>query len=167
MKRTYSLIAIISFVSLFIYLFYRTEKTVVNELMMLFLSLDTFAEIRTWIAQTIPLNEPIIFSLPGGLWIFCTTVLSKTLFMKIGNHTIQLAIVPVLFAIGLEFCQLIHITRGTFDHWDIGFYLVFWLLAYYRFQPRNPQQNIRSSFTLNGYICLACFLSVYLAHVNQ
>jgi hypothetical protein len=167
MKRTYSLIALILIVSLFIYLFYRTEKTVVNELLMLLVSLDTFAEIRSSITKTIPLNELIIFSLPGGLWVFCTTVLSKDLYMKIENHKIQLMAVPILFAIGLEFCQLIHITQGTFDLWDIGFYLMFWLLGYWGFQPRNPQQNIMSSFTLNGYICLACFLSVYLAHVSQ
>jgi hypothetical protein len=167
MRKTYSLVVIILFVSLFIYLFYRTEKTVVNELMILFLSFDTFAEIRSGITKAIPLNKAVIFSLPGGLWVFCTTVLAKDLYMKIGNHKIQLVLVPILFAVGLEFCQLIHITRGTFDLWDIGFYLVFWLLAYGGFQPRNPQQNIMSSFTLRGYFCLVCFLSVYLAHVSQ
>jgi hypothetical protein len=148
-------------------LFYRTEKTVVNELIVLLLSFDTFAEIRSSIGKTIPLNGPAIFSLPGGLWVFCTTVLAKDLYMKIGNHKIQLVVVPILFAVGLEFCQLIQITRGTFDLWDLGFYLVFWLLAYSGFQSRNPQQNIMSSFTLRGYFCLACFLSVYLAHVSQ
>jgi hypothetical protein len=90
MRKTYSLIVIILFVSLFIYLFYRTEKTVVNELMILFLSFDTFAEIRSGVTKTIPLNESMIFSLPGGLWVFCTTVLAKDLYIKIGNHKIRI-----------------------------------------------------------------------------
>jgi hypothetical protein len=114
-----------------------------------------------------PLPESIIFSLPGGLWIFCVTALSQDFYMKIGNHKMQVVLVPVLFAIGLEFCQLIHLTNGRFDFWDIVFYLLFWLLAYYSFQSQRSQQNLLSPFTLHGFICLACFLSVYLAHVSQ
>lgn len=167
MKRTYSLIVITLSVSLFIYLFYRTEKTLVNELIILLLSLDTFAELRSSITHAIPLSGPIIFSLPGGLWVFCSTVLSKDLYMIIGNHTIRLMAVPILFVVGLEFCQLFHLTNGTFDLWDIGFYLMFWSLGYYGFPSRNLQQQILSPFTLRGFICLAYFLSVYLAHVNQ
>jgi hypothetical protein len=166
MKRPYSIIVITLLVSLFIYLFYRTEKTVVNELMLLFLSLGTFAEIRSSITGTIPLNGPIIFSLPGGLWVFCTTVLSKDLYIKIRDHKIRMVAVPILFALGLEFCQLVRLTNGTFDHWDVGFYLMFWWVAYYGFQSRSAQQNL-SPFTFKGFICLACFLSVYLAHVSQ
>ena len=79
----------------------------------------------------------------------------------------QLDLVPIVFAIGLEFCQLVHITHGTFDRWDIAFYMVFWLLAYYPFNSDREQQNILSPFTPQSFICLACFLSVYLAHVSQ
>ncbi len=69
----------------------------------------------------------------------------------------RLDLVPILFALGLEFCQLVHFTHGTFDSWDIAFYLVFWLLAYYAFQSGHEQKNILSPFTLQGFICLACF----------
>jgi hypothetical protein len=166
MKRTYNLVVALS-VSLFIYLFYRSERTVVNELAVLVLSFDIYAAIKKSIVDAIPLNGQIIFSLPGGLWIFCATALSKDFYMKIRDHKIQVVLVPILFAIGLEFCQLIHLTNGRFDIWDIVFYLLFWLLACYSFQSHGPQQNILSPFTLHGFICLACFLSVYLAHVSQ
>ncbi len=166
MKRTYSIIVTL-LISLFIYLFYRSEKTVVNELIILVLSFDTYTAIKSSIINVIPLNEPIIFSLPGGLWIFCATALSQGFYMKIRNHKIQVVLVPILFAIGLEFCQLIHLTNGRFDIWDLGFYLIFWLLAYCLFQSHRSQQNILSPFTPQGFICLACFLSVYLAHVSQ
>lgn len=166
MKRTCSLVIALS-ISLFIYLFYRSEKTVINELIILILSFDTYAAIKNSIINAIPLSKPIIFSLPGGLWIFCATALSQDFYMSIKNHKIQVVLVPILFAIGLEFCQLIHFTNGRFDIWDIAFYLLFWLLASCSFQSRGTQQNILSPFTLHGFICLACFLSVYLAHVSQ
>jgi hypothetical protein len=139
----------------------------VNEFIILILSLDTYAWIKNSIINAIPLNKPTIFSLPGGLWIFCATALSQDFYMIIRRYKIQVIHIPILFAIGLEFCQLIHITNGRFDIWDIAFYLLFWLLAYYSFQSHGSQQNILSPFTLHGFICVACFLSVYLAHVSQ
>lgn len=167
MKRTYSLTVLALSVSLFIYIFYRSKNTVINELIVLLFSPDTYTEARRNVAGAMPLNELILFSLPGGLWVFCMTILSKDLYMKIGKHAIRIVLVPVLFAVSLEFFQLLHLTNGTFDPWDIGFYLMFWLLAYYGFQSHRSQQNMLSPFTPRGFICLACFLSVYLAHVSQ
>jgi hypothetical protein len=166
MKKVTSIITAL-LISLSIYLFYRSEKTVVNELFVLILSFDTYMLIKSNVAYFIPLKEIIIFSLPGGLWVFCTTALSLDFYLKIGNHRIEISFIPLLFAIGLEFCQLVHITNGTFDFWDIVFYLTFWLLAYYSPQPFRPKQNILSPFTLDGFICMACFISVYLAHVRH
>ncbi|MBT1697357.1 hypothetical protein KK083_10755 [Fulvivirgaceae bacterium PWU4] len=166
MKRAYSIVIALS-ISLFIYLFYRSEKTVVNEFMILILSFETYTAIKNYIINTIPLNKPAIFSLPGGLWVFCATALSQDFYIKIRRYKIQVVLVPILFAVGLEFCQLVHVTNGRFDIWDIAFYLLFWLLAYCSFQSHGSQQNILSPFTLHGFICLACFLSVYLAHVSR
>jgi hypothetical protein len=167
MRRTYSVIAIALSVSLFIYLFYRTTKTVVNELIVLLLSPATYSEIRTIIADAIPLNDPVLFSLPGGLWVFGLTILSKELYLQVNRYKLQLAFLPVGFAVGLEFFQLLQVTKGTFDPVDIGFYIVFWLLAYFGFKSASSQQNILSPFNFRGFVCVACFLSVYLAHVSQ
>ncbi|HMJ69005.1 MAG TPA: hypothetical protein VK508_08920 [Cyclobacteriaceae bacterium] len=166
MKRTYSIVAALS-ISLFIYLFYRSEKTVVNELLILVSSRDTYAAIKNTVMRAVSLNELVIFSLPGGLWIFCVTALSQGFYMKIRSYKIQVGLAPILFAIGLEFFQLMHLTHGTFDLWDIAFYLTGWFLAWYSFRSQRLQQNILSPFTLPGFICLSCFFSVYLAHVNQ
>jgi hypothetical protein len=165
MKRRYSL-ALALLASLFIYLFYRSEKTVVNELAISILSFDTYSCIKTAIINAVPLNKLIIFSLPGGLWIFCATALSQDFYIGIKNYKIHLSPVPVLFAIGLEFGQLFHLTNGRFDLWDIAFYILFWTISCYSYFFHRPQQNILSPFTLRGFICLACFVSVYLAHVN-
>jgi hypothetical protein len=166
MKKACSIIAAL-LMSLFIYVFYRSEKTVVNELIILIISFDTYTTIKSIITNTIPLNETIIFSLPGGLWVYCATALSHDFYLEIRKYRIQFIVVPISFAIGLEFCQLIHFTNGTFDIWDIAFYKIFWLISYYSSRCYGLQQNILSPFTLPGFICLACFLSVYLAHVSQ
>jgi len=167
MRRTYSLAAVPLLISLFIYLFYRSRSTVVNELMAFIFSSGVYNQARRAVSYAIPLSEPVVFSLPGGLWVFCLTILSKDLYLKIGNTRIQVALLPILFVIGLEFLQLIHFTNGTFDLWDIGFYLAFWSLGYLGLPSRDLQQNVLSPFTLKGFLCLTCFLSVYLAHVNS
>lgn len=166
MRKVFSVAAALS-VSLFVYLFYRSEKTVVNELIVMIFSFDTYAAVKNSITNAFPLNKHIIFSLPGGLWIFSATVLSQGFYMKAKDHELHLSVAPIFFAIGLEFCQLIHLTNGRFDVWDIASYLFFWLIAYYSFQSRGSQQNILSPLTLRGFFCLVCFLSVYLAHVNR
>lgn len=167
MRKAYSLAVLGLSASLFIYLFYRTKNTVVNELIVLLLSPGAYAEIRSSVADVISLNDPFVFSLPGGLWVFCVAILSKGFYLKIGKFTISIVFLPVLFAIGLEIFQLFHITHGTFDPWDIVFYLLFWSMAYYGFRIHGMQQNILSPFSLKGFICLAGFLSVYLAHVSR
>ncbi len=166
MKRACS-IAIALSVSLFIYLFYRSEKTVVNELFILIFSPDTYVALKKAVVRALPMNATVVFSLPGGLWVFCATVLARDFYVKSGHHKIQIVVIPLIFAIGLEFCQLFQITNGRFDLLDIAFFLMFWFLAYYSFQSTSSQQKILTPFTLHGFICLACFFSVYLAHVSQ
>jgi hypothetical protein len=166
MKKIYS-VTIALGVSLFIYAFYRSEKTLVNSLIIMVLSLETYAGLKDLIVSAMPLDELIIFSLPGGLWVFCATAVSQGFYVRAWNRKLQVAIVPVLFAIGLEFCQLVHITQGRFDVLDVAFYLFFWSLATYIFESYDNQQKVLSPFTLPGFICLACLLSVYLAHVQQ
>lgn len=166
MKRLYSVVALALFISLFIYLFYRSEKTVVNQFVALLLSKETFALIRSSIHQELPLNLSIVFSLPGGLWVFCTTVLARDLYFNIRHHHVPLVDMPICFAIALELCQLAHLTNGTFDVLDIAFFIAFWLIARYSVRP-SSQKNILAPFTLNSFACMACFVAVYLAHVTQ
>lgn len=166
MKRRLSIISAL-FICLFVYTFYRSEKTVVNELIISVLGFVRYVSIKSIVTSALPLSETIIYSLPGGLWMFCVTALSMGFYMNVGRHRIQMTLVPILFAIGLEFCQLFQITNGRFDLWDIAFYLLFWLLAFLTFRSEREQANIMAPFTFRGFMCLACFLSVYLAHVSQ
>lgn len=164
-KKKYYLIALSLLISLFIYLFYRTEKTVITELFISIISFDAFVELQKTIIKILPLNERIIYSLPEGLWVFCITLTSKNLFLKVGSHEINLIFAPLVFSIGLELFQLLHLTNGRFDFWDIGFSVCFWAMAHYLPHFNSKRQNILSPFNIRSFICLLSYLIVYLAHV--
>jgi len=166
MKKAGSVVVALS-ISLFIYVFYRSEKTVVNELIIMILSFDTYAALKSNIVQTIPLSDSIVYALPGGLWVFCATALSQNFYLRMDGYEFPVVHVPAMFAVGLELCQLLRLTRGTFDFLDVLSFGLFWLLAVHSFKPDRSCQNTLSPFTVDGFICLACFFAVFLAHVNR
>ena len=165
MKKKYFLIIISLAISLFIYLFYRTEKTVVTDLFISLISLDRYVGLKEIIVNNVILNEHIINSLPEGLWVFCITLTSKNLFLKVGDKEISLLFLPLLFSIGLEFFQLFKLTNGRFDFWDIGFSIAFWAIANYLMKYKNSRQNILCPFNIDSLICIFSYLIIYLAHV--
>ena len=165
MKKNCVLIILFLLFSLFIYLFYRTEKTVINELFVSIISLDKYVELRNSIANTLPLNEHIIYSLPEGLWVFCITLTSKFLFLKIGHREIGCVFIPLIFSIGLEFFQLLNLTNGRFDFWDIGISISFWFLANYFILYKSVEQNILKPIGIRSIVCFSSYAIVYLAHV--
>ncbi len=165
MKKNYCFIVLSLLFSLFVYLFYRTEKTVINEIFISIISFEKFAELRKEITNILPLNEHIIYSLPEGLWVFCITLTSKHLFLKVGKREINLLFIPLVFSIGLELFQLLHLTNGRFDFWDIGFSILFWAVANYLINYKSIRQNILQPFTIKSFVCLFSYLIVYLAHV--
>ena len=165
MRKNYFFILICLSLTLFIYLFYRTEKTVINEIFIYITSFDRFIELQKVITNLIPLNKHIIYSLPEGLWVFSITITSKFLFLKIGNHKINLLFVPLIFSIGLELFQLLNLTNGRFDFWDIGVSILFWFVANYLIPYKTIHQNILNPFTTRSLICVFSYIIVYLAHV--
>ena len=167
MKKHNWLILFSLLVSLFIYTFYRTEKTVINEIFISIFSRAKYLHLKSFITNSWPLNAHIVYSLPEGLWVFCITLTSKYLFLKIGDLEINCVFVPLLFSIGLELFQLFHYTNGRFDFWDIGMSVVFWGIANYlvKYQPVN--QNILQPITHRSVGCFLSYGIVYLAHVWQ
>ena len=165
MKKSYCFIILALSFSLFIYLFYRTERTVINEIFISLISFDRFVEWRKNITDTFPLNKHIIYSLPEGLWVFCITLTSKYLFLKIGRRQFNLLFFPLIFSIGLELFQLLHLTNGRFDFWDIGASVLFWAIANYFINLQSVDRNVLKPFTINSFICILSYLIVYFAHV--
>lgn len=150
---------------LFVYVFYRTEKTVITQLFISIVSFDEFIEIRKLVVHTFPLNTFTVYSLPEGLWVFCITLTSRALFIKTGAREISLFLVPLVVSIGLELFQLFKLTQGRFDFMDIVVSIFFWAIAMYAMPPKPGRQNIVHPFTRRSFICLASYLIVYLAHV--
>jgi hypothetical protein len=164
-KKEYLYIAVSLLISLFIYLFYRTEKTVVNELLISIISFDTYAAWKANVVRLIPINEIVVYSLPEGLWVFCITLTSKPYYIKLRNRRMDCVFIPLVFSIGLEILQLLHVTNGRFDLMDIGVSIVFWLIGNFAFSNKAPKQNILASLNLKKVICVATYAIVYLSHV--
>ena len=165
MKKKYPLIIISLLFSLFIYLFYRTEQTLVTKLLISVISFENFTALKSAIVDVFSLQEFIIYSLPEGLWVFCITLTSKKFFLKVYKLKISLLFVPLLFSIGLEIFQLLRITNGTFDFWDIGISILFWTLAYFISTEKKNAQNVTQPITFDSLFCSFTYLIVYLAHV--
>ncbi len=165
MKKEYLYIAVSLLVSLFIYLFYRTEKTVVNEMLISIISFDTYVAWKANVVHFIPINDTIVYSLPEGLWVFCITLTSKPYYIKLRSRRIDCVFIPLVFSIGLEIMQLLHVTNGRFDLMDIGVSIVFWLIGNFAFNNQANKQNILASLNLKTVICVATYAIVYLSHV--
>jgi hypothetical protein len=167
MKRSTYLLIITLLVSLFIYLFYRTDRTVINTLFNFIFGTHNYQSLKGTIRFNLPLNEFIIYSLPEGLWVFCITLTSKDLYFRIGRFEIHFAILPLVFVIGLEILQLFHITNGTFDFVDIFTAIQCWMIGYYLIEEENPKHYPLKQLNKRSVLCLMSYLIVYLAHVSK
>ncbi|PZR09278.1 MAG: hypothetical protein DI539_22105 [Flavobacterium psychrophilum] len=164
MKKHIPSIAISLFISLYIYVFYRTSKTLINKLIVQLFSYEDYIALKEQINSALPLNDYIVFSLPEGLWIYCITILSGPFCFMIGKRRYNLVFVPLVTAVVMELFQLLHITNGRFDWMDILFSFCFWLLAYLQ-TKRITKEIIFKSFNARTVWCVSCYSIVYLAHV--
>ena len=165
MKRNAILIIISLLISLFIYLFYRTDRTFVNQLAIYLISLDSYARLKATVAGALPLNDIVVYSLPEGLWVFCITLTSRYYYIRLVRRRVDCLYIPIIFFIGLEFFQLFHITNGRFDLMDISVSFIFWLSGAYLISDRCAKHNILTQLNLRTSVCLASYCIVYLAHV--
>ncbi|MFD0748844.1 hypothetical protein ACFQZS_01740 [Mucilaginibacter calamicampi] len=165
MKRKYILILIALFISLFIYLFYRTDHTLVNRLLIYLISPGTYTRLKAIISHALSLNDVIVYSLPEGLWVFCITLTSRHYYIRLAGWQMDCLYIPLIFSVGLELFQLLHITNGRFDLMDIAVSLLFWILGAYRISGTYQQQNILKQFNFKTTVCLVSYGIVYLAHV--
>lgn len=165
MKKKYIFICISLLISLFIYLFYRTDRTLVNEIVIRMISFETYTGLKAHVVRILPLNDMVIYSLPEGLWIFCITLTSKPYYVRLNKWRIDCLFIPLIFCVTLEIFQLLHITNGRFDFMDIGISVVFWILGSYVWSDKSEKQDIFIRPNSKTIVCLASYCTVYLAHV--
>ena len=155
-----------------IYLFFRTTDTVIYQVYQNLFASDFLDTIRLYFQlnfMTMP--KWIIYSLPGGLWVFsfanfCFLLLNaKSYFYKI--LFLLLGIVT-----SLELLQLLHITDGRFDLMDLTIYFLgaFSSLTVRRTKIKKQKcypilkTEKPPVYILGVTICIFC-ASIYLADV--
>ncbi|MDQ7947954.1 MAG: hypothetical protein REI78_12470 [Pedobacter sp.] len=167
MKRAHILLIAALLVSLFIYLFYRTDRTVINTLFNFIFGIENYQSLKASIRFYLPLHEFVVYSLPEGLWVFCITVTSKDLYLKLARSEVHCAIFPLTFVVALELMQWLHLTNGTFDVVDILTAILFWMLGFFIIEEDRPKQNPLKQLNKRSLIFLMSYLIVYLAHVYK
>jgi len=165
LKKHYWYIFFALMTSLFIYVFYRTDKTLVNQIIIQLISFKTYQSLKQTITANLPLNEYLIYSLPEGLWVFCITLTSKEFYFDLFKKHINCVFIPLLFVVSLELFQLFHITNGRFDFFDIGISLFFWFIAAKIIDTQQRLENLFHSLNYNSVFCLLSYCIIYLAHV--
>ena len=166
MKKYIPVLTLALFLSLFIYVFYRTEKTLINQLFIMFFDRETYTFLKTRITFYLPLPDFVIYSLPEGLWVFCITLTSNPFYLKVRKRKWDLKYVPILIAIIMEICQLLHFAHGRFDWMDIIISTGFWLLALLYARTNIGKEPLFRSVNTATICCIMSYSIIYLAHVK-
>ena len=154
--------------SLYIYLFYRVDKTVINQIVISLNSLNSYASLKNSIVQSYPLPNLVVYSLPEALWVFFITLTSLQFYISIGKCKFQCKYLPVFFVVLLEFLQFFHFTNGSFDSRDIWLSFIFWCLAIKINPAKLKKQNLTRVVVFGEHLLLVfSYVIVYLAHVNS
>jgi len=167
LRTKYTLIVSSLLVSLFVYLFYRTEQTVINHLVIATIGEAPYWVIRDWINQHIHLGPFGVYSLPEALWVLAITLLSKRYYLGLNRLKISLKFVPVLLVIGFEWFQFAHWANGRFDWVDLAGGIVFWVLGLLVLPEKEPKASLLAKWNFHGVACVLSYAIVYLAHVIQ
>lgn len=165
MKKYCTIISLALFTSLFVYLFYRTQNTVVN-IMLNKLSHGQSVSVIAFVRKHLPLSKFVIYSLPEALWVFAATLVSKHLFIKSRKRNFHLAWTPLCYAISLEFLQLLHLMPGSFDWMDILPSLAFTLYAVHFIKCPLPPQQLLGKFNYRTFFFIYIYAIVFLSHVS-
>lgn len=161
----YSIIGLCLLGALFLYAFYRTTDTVVNRVFISVFSHDSFYQLRNVVKTIMPLRDEIIYSVPEALWVFCATLASKNLYISIGRYSINCVYIPISFAYLWEVFQLLDITKGHCDFWDIILSSIAFVLAKKFFKPPYGVMPVFKTFTFQVFLFFVMFAIVYLSHV--
>lgn len=161
----YSIIGLCLLGSLFLYAFYRTTDTVVNRVFISVFSHDSFYQLRNVVKTIMPLPDWIIYSIPEALWVFCAALVSKNMYFSMGRYSVNCIYIPIVFAYLWEFFQLIGITKGYCDFWDLFLCTLAFLLAKKFFKPPHGVVYVFKTFTFQVFLFFVMFAIVYLSHV--
>lgn len=159
---SYTICLISLLLGMFVYLFYRSEDTLICKLFSSVFSEMTHYRWSSYFNSKVPLSYLIIYSIPAGLWVMSATIITFDKKINIFSSEINLAFLPLVYAVGLEFLQVFNLTNGTFDILDILVVLVFWLLGFI-YLKQIPLQMQRLS--LSPKYIVGSYLILFLADI--
>ncbi|MCX8472766.1 MAG: hypothetical protein ORN85_03860, partial [Sediminibacterium sp.] len=152
-------------IALFIYFFYRTDHTLINKIYIAMMGHEQYINLKGLLQHNLHLNNWVIYSLPGGLWVFAATIVSKRYNIQINDYKINLRFIPLIIVLCIEIAQFFHWNPGVFDSLDIFLGWVGWLGGIYFFKSyKNSCQRI-SIINMKSWFCIMTNAIVYLAHV--
>lgn len=146
-------------ISLFIYLFYRINETVVYLMATAFFP-HLLSTTKIWLHKSLYLPEFIIYNLPEGLWVF---TLSLVIGSSIWRYPFFTLLFPLVYTLGLETLQYLHFTDGTFDAMDVATIIIFWILGLGFSSFLNLQLKRKWSLLL----IVALFFLVFLSDIQN
>lgn len=157
----------------FIYLFYRSTETVIFKIINTVISSDALIRLRLFFQFNFSLTSVLIYSLPGGLWLYSFSNLVLIFFNKNEKTQYVLTLLILFFIVcTLELFQYLQITDGTFDLIDLLFYSFAILLSFITGKKsinKNQYYIIskveRSPFVLLSGIVICFTAGIYLADV--
>lgn len=143
MNKKFSLFLLIFcplIIALFIYKCYRTDEVFINKLISIF-HLD-FGFCINW-------DPPywFVYSLPGALWLFSFNMIMMLWPSDSNRYNTNLWLISTLiFALGLEFSQMLNITDGVFDYLDVWSYFIVFIISIFIFYFRYKKSRFNMLF---------------------
>lgn len=154
MKKYHVYIILPLFASLIIYVFFRSEHIIINQLISKFYPRPHYFKLH--------MSNFMVYNLPGGLWVFSATLISKNLYIKNFN----LAFLPLIFSFYIEIIQYFHLTRGTFDCWDLIVAFIGFIAAYYLVFCPYKKEFLFHKFNFRTILFSLSYLIVLLSIYN-
>lgn len=154
-------------VSAFIYLFYRTNFTAINQLFAFVFGDIFYLDLKSELQANLKLPSQIIYSLPGALWVWVISIASRDVFILLKGRRVSLVFLPIIVAIGFELFQYFNLINGHFDWWDIIYAVAFWLLSFVSFNKQKRSLDESHSTIYNILVFAGTYLLVFFAHVTS
>lgn len=149
--------------ALFLYMFYRSERTVINIIAVSISPSDWFESARVWVQTTLPISEIVVGFLPGSLWVYAATAALR----HVSVSSLPLWPTPLMVAAFFEAQQALGLTYGVFDSLDIvgGFIGCAIALRWPSRSPAVAQIDWRKLSLFAKCGCMSLFLMLGLAYV--
>ena len=164
MKKYAAMLAALS-ISAFIYLFYRTNQTLLNQLFAVVFGNDNYLFLKSFFHSNLKLPSQIIYSLPGALWVWVISIASRDVFIDFKGKKISFVVLPIIVALGFELFQYLHWTNGHFDWWDVIYSTAFWLLSFISLNKQKRSSNDTYTKLHYNLVFVGSYLIVFFAHV--